>query len=276
MIKKYFSDSGIRDFLNHHPNLNNSNWLSKRITNKELQEIQKISSTKNPIKLSVQTQYPDKFSEKINIFLDEVLPAGKTCSVASGFGEREYWLLKHQKLKRQFYASDLIFFKELKNIEIFIKKNISKDCFKSIDHSVDAISLPYKENMFDSVFSGSVIYALSNDQCERHLREIIRVMKPSGVGVVWCYSWITPIMKLKLFLKNIIRNKNNNSFQKFVGFLRDQKEFDKTINKVKNIEIIKIKKMHKRNSKNYKLPFIKKINLYFDYGVCIYVFKKTL
>ena len=111
----------------------------------------------------------DKFSIRINKFLDLNLSKGKICSIASGFGEREHWLLKNQIKKRIFYASDLFTNKELNKLGMYLNKKYKKKIFVSNKKPVSATKLPYKNHEFDSIYSGSVLFALSNNSLSSNI-----------------------------------------------------------------------------------------------------------
>jgi SAM-dependent methyltransferase len=72
---------------------------------------------------------------------------------------------------------------------------------------VDVLSLPFNDNEFDFVFSNGVFHhTLNTEQC---LREMIRVMKPSGHGWLYLYARPGGLDRLTHYLARLLLRKSN-------------------------------------------------------------------
>ena len=163
------------------------------ITHEELTEMNELLGV-NQWEIDLDNHIPNTYVAKIiNSFLDEKLPSGKICCLASGLGDREHWLLQNSKKDRVFYVSDLYTNKILNKIELSINQKFNKKCFVSFKKPVNQINIPYINNYFDGAMSVGSMDVLNNDELNKHISEMLRVLKINGTGVL-CYNLIiTPL-----------------------------------------------------------------------------------
>lgn len=204
MIKQY-TDSGVAAILKTKPELkNNIEWYETKWKESELRFI--IDQVKGPGDLGeyLSSNKFNAFHKNINSFLDRKLPEGNICSIAAGTGCRELWLCSNSSKARHFYISDLYYNKYLKACENLFHDNCKKGTINVAADPVDVTNLPYEPDFFDAVFVGSVIYALDNEEIKLMLEQIKRILKPNGIAIIWCYSFITPLHIFKMAIKKML------------------------------------------------------------------------
>lgn len=259
---KQYTDSGVNTFLEINPSLrNNAEWYESIWLRDELRYLIDLT-LKFPKDISeyLSDNRIDPFHHKINKFLDKVLPEGKICSIAAGTGIREFWLCNNSNKTRTFYISDLFYNKYLNECSEIFDRNCKKGNLNIIDKPINVTYLPYEDACFNAVFAGSVIYALNDTELRQMLKNIERILMPDGIAVIWCYSIITPVSKIKFLTKKILGKELNKRPKgwKHCGYLRTRKELEKTIKEIPGLKITKFFKIERKpflgkNLSNYFL-----------------------
>ena len=94
MLEKYYSEFGIKKYLELNSNLqDNENWFKKMITEDEIIQISRLEETEFSIKRILRIIENQRHTKEVNSFIDKTLSTGKVCSVGSGDGEKEFQLL---------------------------------------------------------------------------------------------------------------------------------------------------------------------------------------
>lgn len=285
MKRNFYSlyDANIREKFSK--KFNDQKWLNERIKINELTEFCQYSYPMEDFKNIFKQNFLNigNFEKGLCKLLDENLPSGDICSVASGEAVKEYYLLKNQTKSRNYYCSDLFYDKQLNLASELVKEKNIKNRIFAYEEPVNAIKLPYKDNRFDGCFVAGVIYSLDDDELIKHISELLRVTKKNGKIIFWCLSFIPPLMKIKLIINKIFKT-NHNNFKKNVGFERDVSEISKILNNFENLNILWKKRMFIEVGKNYsfsafrrilqKIPIIKNLWLYIDYKAYVICLKK--
>lgn len=278
MILKQYTQSGVREYILKHPEYENDKiWLEKMITHEELTEMNELLNL-NQFEIDLNSHIPNTYFAKIiNKFLEEKLPSGKICSLASGLGDREHWLLQNSEKNRVFYVSDLYTNKILNKIELSINQKFNKKCFVPFKKPVNQINVPYKNNYFDGIMSVGSMDFLNNDELNKHISEMLRVLKINGTGILCYYQLITPKKIVAELIKKLFY-KSKQKYFKHYAYARDLNEvkriFLSQIDK-NNLSVFKyLSKDTMVNNFFNNIPLIRKIYLMFNVGVVFFVFKK--
>ena len=235
-MRKQYTESGIDTLLAHCPTLSqDSGWWERIITEDELRTIIRLS-LRAPCSIEeyLENNRFDDFHATLNRFLDQELPQGDICSLASGTGAREVWLVDRASRRRFFHLSDLFYHEYLMQCRpIFISAGCA-DSMHLATEPVNVTALPYPDQMFDGLFAGSVLYALNDSEVVQMLSEVHRVLKHGGTAVIWCYSYITPLDRLRAWVRRLpfFRRKKLHIGLKHCGYMRTRSEMDRLFNSV--------------------------------------------
>jgi ubiquinone/menaquinone biosynthesis C-methylase UbiE len=112
-------------------------------------------------------------------FADKMQP-GKILEVGSGNGKNMLYLKKHA-------INDVVGIDTCQNfIEICRQKYLDAILASSV-------SLPFQDDQFDNLLCIAMFHHLLNDEDrDKSMNEIIRVMKPGARGIITCWSTIQP------------------------------------------------------------------------------------
>mgnify|MGYP001189413289 CR=1 FL=1 len=236
--------------------IGNLEWHNAKWTDEEINMCKSIdyeNFISNPTYKNYKVNYLNSFTfgdylknkndEFIDFYINEFKNLKKTrikiLSIACGFAQREFYLVKNFNL--DITAID--------NSPVTEKLNCITDEIEMSGKikfiNTNGKKIPFPDCHFDYVISDSLIYCLEDTEINTFFKESLRVLKKNGINIITISSRLSIARKLHLFLKKIINKNFKVNYIKDInlkqtGYMRDINHIMKFLPKNAKIKKIQI------------------------------------